>query len=311
MRLASWNMSQIFKISSFTAGLMLIAATAYAADSLSFSQPEIWLWPNGAPGSAGTGSPETWNPSTDGFHRVTNIHNPSMVVFLPAKEKANGLAVVICPGGGHQYLVMDLEGSRVAERLNAMGIAAFVLKSRLARAPGSSYKVEEHSLLDAQRAIRTIRSRAAEWRVKPGRVGIMGFSAGGEIAALAETRFDAVEPKPTDPIDRQGSRPDFAVLAYPGIRAENLTVTKNTPPTFLVVANDDRPAAAVAAYYAKLKAQGIAAEVHIYLKGGHGFGMTGRTPAFRALAVAHWPEQFHAWLEETDLLGHSRVPNVE
>jgi endo-1,4-beta-xylanase len=218
-----------------------------------------------------------------------------MVVFLPPKEKANGLAVLICPGGGHQYLVMDLEGSLVAERLNAMGVAAFVLKSRLARAPGSTYKVEEHSLRDAQQAIRIIRRRAAEWRLKPDRVGIMGFSAGGEIAALAETRFD-------DAADGAGSRPDFAVLGYPGIRAENLTVAKNTPPTFMVVAGDDRPAAAVAAYFAELKAQGIPAEVHIYAKGGHGFGMTGRTPAFRALPVSHWPEQLQAWLADTGLL---------
>jgi acetyl esterase/lipase len=277
-------------------------AVAGAADILTFSQPEIRLWPNGAPGSQGITSPETWNPSTDGFHRVTNINNPSVVAFLPPRSKANGLAVVICPGGGHQYLVMDLEGSLVAERLNSMGVAAFVLKSRLAHAPGSKYTVEGDSLLDAQRAIRMIRSRAAEWNIKSDRIGIMGFSAGGEIAALAETKFDSVQPKPSDPIDGLSSRPDFAVLGYPGIRAESLIVLKNTPPTFMVVADDDRPAAAVAAYYSKLKAQGIPAEVHIYAKGGHGFGMTGRTPAFRELPLSHWPEQFQAWLADRGLL---------
>lgn len=283
--------------------IALVAVSAGAADVLTFSQPEIRLWPGGAPGSEGMTAPETWNPSTDGFHRVTNINNPSMVVFLPPKGKANGLAVVICPGGGHQYLVMDLEGSLVAERLNSMGIAAFVLKSRLAHAPGSKYTVEGHALPDAQRAIRIIRSRAAEWNIKTDRIGIMGFSAGGEIAALAETKFDAGQPKPSDPIDGLNSRPDFAVLGYPGIRAESLTVAKNTPPTFMVVADDDqRPSAAVAAYYSKLKAQGIPAEVHIYAKAGHGFGMTGRTPAFRDLPVSHWPEQFHAWLADRGLL---------
>jgi acetyl esterase/lipase len=225
------------------------------------------------------------------------------VTFLPPKGKSNGLAVVICPGGGHQYLVMDLEGSLVAERLNAMGIAAFVLKSRLAHAPGSKYTVEGHALPDAQRAIRVIRSRAAEWNIKADRIGIMGFSAGGEIAALTETKFDSVQPKASDPIDGLSSRPDFAVLGYPGIRAEALTVPKNTPPTFIVVADDDqRPSAAVAAYYSKLKAQGIPAEVHIYAKGGHGFGMTGRTPAFHDLPVSHWPEQFQAWLADRGLL---------
>ena len=256
-----------------------------AGDALSLSRPEIPLWPNGAPGSEGQTSPETWRPSTDSFHRVTNIHNPSITVFLPPKAESNGTAMIICPGGGHQYLVMDLEGSMVAERLNSMGIAAFILKSRLARAPGSTYKVEEQSLADAQQAIRVVRSRAAEWNIKPNRVGIMGFSAGGELAALAETRFGGPE-----------TRPDFAVLGYPGIHPEHLTVPKDAPPTFLVVANDDPLSAATAAYYAKLKAQGIPAEVHIYAKGGHGFGMTGRTTDFRNLQVSHWPEALEGWL---------------
>src|ERR1700722_10764174 len=171
-------MSRTYSMKPLTkllAGFLLVACPAGAADVLTFSQPEIRLWPNGAPGSEGITSPETWNRSTDVFHRVTNINNPSMVAFLPPKGKANGLAVVICPGGGHQYLVMDLEGSLVAERLNSMGIAAFVLKSRLAHAPGSKYTVEGHALPDAQRAIRMIRSRAKEWNINPGRVGIMGF----------------------------------------------------------------------------------------------------------------------------------------
>jgi acetyl esterase/lipase len=283
--------------------LMQSADSAAAADALQFSNPEIHLWPNEAPGSEGMTSPEIWNPSPDGFHRITNINSPSILVFLPPKGTANGAAILICPGGGHQYLVMDLEGSMVAARLNSMGIAAFVLKSRLARAPGSTYTIEGNSLRDAQRAIRLIRSRAPEWNIKPDRLGIMGFSAGGEIAALAETRFEFVEAKATDPVDSLSSRPDFAVLAYPGIHAENLVVPMNAPPTFLVVANDDRPAAAVAAFYSKLKAQGIPSEVHIYLKGGHGFGMTGRTPAFESMPVSHWPEQLQAWLTALGFLG--------
>jgi endo-1,4-beta-xylanase len=290
-------MSRIFKPVALTCAMALsFVLAAHGEDRLVLSQPVVRLWPAGVPGSQGASSAETWNPSTDGFHRVTNIHDPSLVVFLPPKAKANGTAVVICPGGGHQYLVMDLEGSLVAGRLNEMGIAAFVLKSRLARAPGSTYTVEGHSLPDTQRAIRLVRSRAQEWGIKGDHVGIMGFSAGGELAALAETRFDSVQPNPSDPIDKQSSRPDFAVLAYPGIRADSLTVTKDTPPTFLVVADDDRPAAAAAAYYSKLKAQGIPAEVHIYAQGGHGYGMTGRTPEFRKLAVSRWPDQLEVWL---------------
>jgi acetyl esterase/lipase len=300
-------MKPVLVLPLLAAGLMavltLVESPARAQDKLVFSRPEIRLWPNGAPGSEGNTAPESWNPSTDGFHRVTNINDPSMVVFLPPKAEANGVAVVICPGGGHQYLVMDLEGSMVAERLNSMGIAAFVLKSRLARAPGSKYTVEGNSLPDAQRALRIVRSRAAEWNIKPDRVGIMGFSAGGEVAALAEAKFDAVVPKASDPIDSLSSRPDFAVLGYPGIRPDSLTVPKNTPPTFIVVAADDNLSTASAAYFSKLKAQSIPVEVHIYTTGGHGFGMTGRTSAFRSLPVSHWPDQLQAWLAERGLLG--------
>jgi acetyl esterase/lipase len=270
--------------------LSLSIPPASAGDALSFSRPEIPLWPNGAPGSEGQTSAEKWNPSTDGFHRITNINNPSITVFLPPKAEASAAAVIVCPGGGHQYLVMDLEGSMVAERLNSMGIAAFVLKSRLSRAPGSTYKVED-SLADAQQALRLVRSRATEWNIKPNRVGIMGFSAGGQIAALAETRFTGSD-----------TRPDFAVLAYPGVRPDEMTIPKDTPPTFLVVADDDRLAIATATYYGKLKAQGIPAEVHIYAKGGHGFGMTGRTTEFRNLEVSHWPEALQAWLRFSGFL---------
>jgi acetyl esterase/lipase len=274
---------------------LAFCALACADDAIRFQEPEIRLWPNGAPGGDRQ-TAETWNPSTDGFHRVTNIHNPSITVFLPPKEKANGAAFIVCPGGGHAYLVMDLEGSLVAKKLNEMGIAAFVLKSRLARAPGSTYKAEVESLADAQRAIRLVRSRAQEWRVDPARVGIMGFSAGGELAALAETRIQTGDTNAADPIDRLSSRPDFVVLVYPGIKPANLTVPNDTPPTFIVVANDDNLSAAAAEYYGKLKAGHVQAELHIYLTAGHGFGMTGRTPAFASLPVAHWPQQLREWM---------------
>jgi endo-1,4-beta-xylanase len=152
------------------------------------------------------------------------------------------------------------------------------------------------SLADAQRAIRLVRSRAQEWRVDPARVGIMGFSAGGELAALAETRIQTGDTNAADPIDRLSSRPDFVVLGYPGIKPANLTVPNDTPPTFIVVANDDNLSAAAAEYYGKLKAAHVQAELHIYLTAGHGFGMTGRTPAFASLPVAHWPQQLREWM---------------
>jgi acetyl esterase/lipase len=259
-------------------------------DSLRFAQPEVRLWSDAELGTT-EGGPEKWNPSTDGFHRITNIHKPSMFVFLPPKEKANGAAVVICPGGGHRYLVMDLEGSLVAERLNAMGIAAFVVKSRLSRAVGSKYTTDVHSLQDAQRAIRTIRSRAREWNVDPGRVGIMGFSAGGEIAALAATRESDSE-----------ARPDFAVLVYSALPKEITLDKTTTPPMFLIVAGDDALAVRMADLYQKLKSAGVPSELHIYERGGHGFGMTGRTPEFRQWPVARWPDALQQWLADRKLL---------
>jgi acetyl esterase/lipase len=293
-------------MSTFLFSLML-AGLALADDSIRFQEPEIRLWPTEAPGQ------ETWNPSTDGFHRVTNIHNPSITVFLPPKEKANGAAFIVCPGGGHQYLVMDLEGSLVAKKLNEMGVAAFVLKSRLPRAPdrlinGSTYKIGVESLADAQRAIRLVRSRAKEWRVDPARVGIMGFSAGGELAALAETRFQSGDTGAPDPVDRVSSRPDFVVLGYPGLHPPYPDVPKDTPPTFIVVANDDNLSAASAEYYGKLKAAHVLTELHIYLKAGHGFGMTGRTPAFASLAAAHWPEALRDWMTVLGFLHPVTLP---
>ena len=198
--------------------LLLIAVPLVCAeDSLRMDAPEIRLWPHGAPGSEGMTSAEKWNPSTDGFHRITNVHNPAIFAYLPPPGKATGAAFVIAPGGAHRYLVMDLEGSLVAKRLNEMGVAAFILKSRLAKAPGSKYRIEVESLADTQRALRLVRSRAQEWNVDPGRVGIMGFSAGGALAALAGTRYDAGKADAADPIDRQSSRPDFVVLGYAGL----------------------------------------------------------------------------------------------
>jgi acetyl esterase/lipase len=285
---------------------LLLLPAAYAADpnAIDLHAPEIALWPNGAPGSETVHAAEEWMPSTDGFHRVRNIHQPSLTVFLPPREKATGVAFVICPGGGHNYLVMDLEGANVARRLNEMGIAAFILKSRLAHTQGFHYKVDVESLADAQRAIRMVRSRAREWNVDTAHIGIMGFSAGGELAALGETRYDRGKPDAADPVERESSRPDFAVLAYAAGKAADLTVTKETPATFLVVASDDNLSPNTVDYYAVLRKGGVPAELHIYRRAGHGFGMTGRTPAFAQLPVSGWPARFHEWMIDMAFLPH-------
>jgi endo-1,4-beta-xylanase len=286
--------------------LMLFAgmAPAFAADpnAIDLHAPEIQLWPKGAPGSENVQAKEEWMPSTDGFHRVRNIHQPSLTAFLPPKEKATGVAFVVCPGGGHNYLVMDLEGANVARVLNGMGIAAFVLKSRLANTPGFHYKVNVESLADAQRAIRTVRSRAKEWNVDTAHVGIMGFSAGGELASYAETQWDRGKADAADPVERESSRPDFTVLAYPGGKAANLTVTKETPATFVVVATDDNLSPNSIDYWTALRKAGVPAELHVYRRAGHGFGMTGRTPAFAQLPVSGWPTRFREWMIDMEFL---------
>jgi acetyl esterase/lipase len=221
------------------------------------SGDSIPLWANGAPGSEALRDKKEVITPPSGPHdsvKVSSIHNPSLLVYLPPKEKATGAAMIVAPGGGHRFLSIDTEGTNVAEWLNSIGVAAFVLKYRLAREEGSPYKVEVDAYADAQRSIRTIRARAAEWNVDPARVGFMGFSAGGEIAVLASTKFDAGKPDAADAIERQSSRPDFQILIYPGIQAEKVEVSKDTPPTFLLCADNDKgPSTAIPAVYLALK----------------------------------------------------------
>jgi acetyl esterase/lipase len=285
--------------------LFLIPAVVLAAtDPYDMKAPAVYLWPNGAPGSEGKTAPERWieGSTPDQLHRITDIHNPSITVYLPLKDKAAGSACIIAPGGAHRYLVVDLEGRVVAEKLNAMGVAAFVLKSRLAQAEGSTYKVEVESLADVQRAIRLVRSRAKEWNIDPARVGVMGFSAGGQLAALAENRFDAGKPDSSDPVERMSSKPDFAVLAYPAVMNWKSPIPKDAPPTFLFVNNDDSLSSAAAEYFVALKRAGISADFHVFRRGGHGVGMGGRTPEFDTLPESMWPGLLQAWMSDLGLL---------
>jgi endo-1,4-beta-xylanase len=257
---------------------------------------EVRLWPNGAPGSEGVKAPEVFesSPASKLPNRFTVVHYPSIYVFLPPKERANGLAVVIAPGGGHSQLVIDKEGWEVADWLNENGIAAFVLKYRLAKAKDSRYTVEGDALPDAARAMRTVRSRAAEWNLDPNRIGFMGFSAGGEIAALMETRFDAGNANAPDAVDRVSSRPDFAVVVYPGFKPGTITVPKDAPPTFLVCADDDRShVVTTVTLYLDLEKQNVPAELHIYASGGHGFGLR---PSSHP--VSTWPDRLRDWMHD-------------
>src|ERR1041385_2295425 len=193
--------------------LLLFALTALHAASL---PKEILLWPNGAPGSEGKSGAERVRIANTNDHVISNIHHPSITPFVPSKRKATGCAVIVAPGGGHRELWIDHEGYNVARWLSDRGIAAFVLKYRLARETNSTYTVDQHALADAQRAVRLVRSRAAEWNVDPSRIGIMGFSAGGEVAFLPARRFDQPATNVVDSVDGVSARPDFQALIYPG-----------------------------------------------------------------------------------------------
>jgi endo-1,4-beta-xylanase len=259
---------------------------------------EIPLWQGGAPGAEN--APDVSQPSDNSKlpKRFTVVNHPSIYVFLPPKENATGAAMVVAPGGGHSQLVIDKEGWQVADWLNKNGIAAFVLKYRLARAVGSHYTVQGDALADASRAMRMVRSRATEWGVDPNHIGFIGFSAGGELSALMETRFNAGNDSAGDPVDRASSRPDFAVVVYPGFKPGTITVPKNAPPTFLVCADDD-PSHVVTTVnlYLDLHKQGISSEMHIYASGKHGFGLKATN-----LPVATWPDRLRDWLIERGFL---------
>jgi endo-1,4-beta-xylanase len=263
--------------------------------------PEIPLWPTGAPGfESRKDEKEVRNVRKSGEYNVTNVHNPTLTVFLPAKEKATGAAVVIAPGGGHRELWVLHEGENVAHWLSDHGIAAFVLKYRLAREKGSPYKIGAHALQDGRRAIRLVRSKAKEWGIDPSRVGIMGFSAGGEVAAMVSGKAGGGNANAPDPVDRLSARPDFTALIYSGplgIRDE--TVTKDLPPAFILVGDNDNAASWLVAHYQALRQARVSAELHVYAKTPHGFGLRATKTA---RPVDTWPERFEEFLRVEGML---------
>jgi endo-1,4-beta-xylanase len=259
------------KLLRFTFLLLLIPVWVLADGA----EPEIPLWANGAPGFEGRkGEKEVKTVQKNGEYTVKNVHNPSLMAFLPPKEKATGAAVVIAPGGGHRELWMLHEGINEARWLRERGVAAFVLKYRLAREAGSPYRIAEHALQDGQRAVRLVRSRAGEWGIDPGRVGMMGFSAGGEVTALVCNSADPAKDGAEDPVERHSARPDFQALVYSGPQGiARQAVRKDLPPTFIVVGDTDNFATMLANHYLALKGAGVSAELHVYAKTGHGFGL--------------------------------------
>ena len=265
----------------------------------------ILLWQNGAPGALGHGEDD----------------QPTITVYRPWGHNLSGTAVIVAPGGSYGFLASNHEGRQVANWFNAMGVTAFVLKYRLG--PRYHHPVE---LGDAQRAIRLVRSRAAEFEISPDRIGMMGFSAGGHLASTTATHFDRGDPAAADPIDRASSRPDFAILGYPVITLEapyahqgsvknllgehpdskmveelsnELHVTPQTPPTFLFTTSDDDvvPVENSVSFYVALHKAGVPAELHVFEKGPHGVGLALSDPA-----LGEWPALLANWLRQRVLL---------
>ncbi|MES2646358.1 MAG: alpha/beta hydrolase [Bacteroidota bacterium] len=253
------------------------------------------LWKGGAPGfehrSAEVEQAKDW--------WVRNVHNPSVTVFLPDPSIAKGTAVVVCPGGGHTNLVFNSEGVAVAKYLNSIGVAAFVLKYRLFREPGSKY-TDENTREDIFRAMRLVRHLATNYNIDTARIGVMGFSAGGEVAGWVS--YHAVEKhyKQADDVDQLSARPAFQVLIYPGPLAVPALVKQDAPPTFLLAANDDaccsEPLIQLLQMHRSAK---VPVELHMYAKGDHAFNMGSRSSLN---SIYTWPQRLTDWLKDNNWL---------
>lgn len=272
----------------------------------------IRLWPGKAPGDsqmlaaeADISKPNDGKVAGKSVIRLGNVSDPTVTVYPAPAATANGAAVVVCPGGGYHILALDLEGTEVCEWLNSIGVTGVLLKYRVPARPDR----EKHAapLEDAQRAIRLVRAHAEEWHLSTNRIGILGFSAGGHLAATASTRFNQSTYPEVDAADKLSCRPDFSVLVYPAYLtpekadttiSPELTISRETPPTFLVMTEDDPVRVEnVLVYTEALKKAGVPAELHVYASGGHGYGLR---PT--ALPVTHWPSLVTTWLDGRGLL---------
>ena len=255
----------------------------------------IPLWEKGAPGFENRRA----EPEQAQDWWVRNIHNPSLTVFLPPKGKANGCAMIVAPGGGFRELVFDAEGKRAAEFLNSIGVAVFVLKYRLPKETGSPYSMA-NVREDAYRAVRTVRSRATEFNIDPNRIGMLGFSAGGAVVMMVCFEKGDGEPNAADPIDRTNGRPNFELLVYPGGSAPR-KIPADTPPVFLICANDDdyRLDKVTLELFQKFREANVSVEAHLLAQGKHGFNMGDRSTF---AAVQHWPQRMADWLEDRGFL---------
>jgi acetyl esterase/lipase len=290
--------------STLLLGLCLLIARVSAADG---PDQTLDVWGGAVPGESELSKGETLqrkpneNPPAT---RIGKITQPTLEFYLTAEEKRNGTAVLIFPGGAYNYVVADKEGAEPARWLNSLGVTGIVLHYRTKK--DGADPAWERPLQDAQRALSLVRSRTADWKLRADRIGVMGFSAGGNLGALAATRFEQRAYPAKDAIDELSCRPDFAMLIYPwkvadakGALAPEFPIGDKTPPTFLVHTDDDSSTSLSSiAFYSALKQRKIPAELHIYRSGGHGYGLR----PVSGSSVHTWTERAEAWLKESDLL---------
>ncbi|MBT9333268.1 alpha/beta hydrolase [Paracidobacterium acidisoli] len=302
--------------------LPVLALSLCFAASAAFAQTPAWepapghltlpLWLNGAPGASTATGPEVdTNTAKDPLVagrpiiRLGNVSTPTITLYRPTSGISTGAAVVVFPGGGYRILAIDLEGTEVCDWLNSIGVTCVLLKYRV---PDSGpWPKSSAALQDAQRAVGMVREHAVEWGIDPHRVGVLGFSAGAHLAAAVSTHYDKRLYPDVDAADRQSCRPDFAVVIYPGYLAiadrnyapnPDIHPTADTPPTFLVQAEDDPVHVENSlVYFQQLKNAGTPAEMHLYTHGGHGYGLRPN-----GLPVTTWPKEAEKWMNTLHML---------
>ena len=291
-----------------TFGALAVAGALLAPVFAAGEGSTVRLWSGKAPGEQGAIEPEKADRSTTNpneINRVTNVSDPVLAVFPAPAEKRNGAALIIAPGGAYQFLSWAMEGEEIARYFNGHGVTAFVLKYRV---PTRSYDPgNKLALMDAERSVSLVRSRAKEWGVDPTKVGFLGFSAGGHLGVNLENNWKQRAYDAADTADQQSCRPDFVALIYPGGMMDKNDRTKlgpgmapsaETPATFIAVAADDKGCAEPSArYWLALRDAGVPSEMHVYATGGHGFGMRSR-----AGVAATWPDRCADWMRGIGVL---------
>jgi acetyl esterase/lipase len=251
------------------------------------------IWPNGAPGSESRRA----EPEIAKDYWVRNVHNPTLTIYRPAHQ--NGAALIVIPGGAHKLIVWTSEGANVGPALNRYGLTVFVLKYRLAREEGSRYSLDD-AAADVRRSIRWVRAHAQEYGVDPARVGIMGFSAGGELVSLVADNRAPTQLAAKDTVDGLSDRPDFQVLVFPGPLGVPANDVAHAPPAFIVAGSLDECCAKPAVtLYEQLRTAGRTAELHMYAGAGHAFNLDESS----RISIIHWPDRLADWLADEGWLG--------